>query len=84
MTEPVKVVFDPMAYRQDHPDATPEESRLAHRDALGEALHAKFLDLLDTLADRCQLAVLTGGTIDVGIQIQMPEMEQQTGPQLVQ
>lgn len=73
--------FDPVAFKRDHPEATPEEARLAHRDALAEALHAQFLDLWDQMADRAQLAVLAGGSVAVGLNIKMPEAT--TGPQLV-
>lgn len=65
--------FDLNAYREAHPQATPEECRLAHQEAIAEALHEQFLALFDQMADRIQLTVLAGGSVQVGINLSMPE-----------
>lgn len=63
------LTFDLAAYREAHPDSTPEDARLAHREAIVDALHDQFLATVDALADQLQLAVLAGKAVRVEIAV---------------
>lgn len=71
----MSAAFDLAAYRAAHPEATPEDARLAHRDAILDDLHDQLLTILADQADTFQLAVLKGCGLRVGVQILAPDTE---------